>query len=125
MAHREIGIATARIYELTEDPYYFEAKCYFAANIMFDETSTLMFYNLPFIYLGESLEEARKTWERVKENFKKAGIYEKKRVAIIFEKGDVIAIGSAGRDCWIDVSDEFKVKTFKKLNIDITSLKVY
>lgn len=126
MKFQEINIATARIDGLTKPPYYFEHCCFWAWGIMFSDTPTSEFYNLPFIKVGETEEEARIFCNQIKENFKQAGIYNGDKVVVLFEaNGSVRAIGSIRRDSWIDVTDKFVKKTFKELNIVITSLKVY
>ena len=126
MKTQVVNIATASINGLTKSPYYFEHHCYYAWDIMFEDSSTLSFDNLPFIKVGETKKEAETFCNMIKDNFKKAYIHEGDKVAIIFEKdGHVIAIGSIGKDMWIDVTDKFVKKTFKELNINITSLKVF
>lgn len=126
MKTQTISIATARINGLTASPYYFEAKCFWAWKIMFSDTSTLGFFNLPFIKVGDNEEEAVIFCNRLKNKFKQANIHDGDKVAVIFgEDGNARAIGRTGTDLWIDVDDKFVIKTFKELNINIKSLKVY
>lgn len=126
MQFEKIGIVTARIHGLNKPCYYFEAKCFWAFDIMFSGLHTLSF-NLPFIYLSEdSEEEANQTLEELKKNFSDAGISDGNLVAILVgDNGDVRAIGAMGCDMWIDVKDKFVPKTFKELDIIITSLSVH
>jgi len=126
MKFRKVNIATARIEGLTKPPYYFEHHCFYAWSIMFQDPSTFAFSNLPVIKVGNTEEEAVIFCNQLKENFKKAHIYDGKKVAVIFaDDGHVLAIGNTGKDLWIDTTDKFACKTFAELNIVITSLKVY
>lgn len=126
MKFQNVNIATAQIDGLAKSPYYFEHHCYYAWDIMFRNSSTLIFYNIPFIKVGDTEEEGNIFCNQIKENFNKAHINEGDKVAIIFDdSGHVIAIGSIGKDVWIDVTDKFARKTFAELKIVPTSLKVY
>ncbi len=126
MNFQEVNIATARIEGLKKSPYYFNHQCYWSWDIIFFDTSTLTFNNLPFIKVGDTEEEGVSFCNQLKENFKQANIYDGDKVAVLFEaNGDIRAISSIGQDSWIDVTDKFVNKTFKELNIVITSLKVH
>lgn len=126
MKVKKINIATARIQGLTKSPYYFEARCYYAWNITFKDTSNLFFNNLPFIKVGNTQEEGEIFCDLIKANFKAAHIHEGDKVAVIFgDDGCILAIARAGRDEWIDTTDKFVKKTFAELNIVFNSLKVY
>ena len=126
MKFQKVNIATARIKGLKKPPYYFDHHCYYAWDIMFEDTSTLFFYNLPFIKVGNTEEEGEVFCNQLKENFNEAHIYDGDKVAVIFgDDGRVLAIGNTGEDAWIDTTDKFVKKTFAELNIVITSLKVY
>jgi len=126
MKFEKICIATARIKGLTKSPYYLEHHGYFAWDIMFYDTSTLMFDNLPCIEVGNTVEEAVNFCNQLKENFKQGNIHDGDKVAVIFkENGHVRAIGRIGQDLWVDVDDKFVKKTFEELDIIITSLKVH
>lgn len=86
----------------------------------------MLFNNIPCIKVGDTEEEGVAFCNQLKENFKQANIYDGDKVAILFgANGSVRAIGRAGQDSWIDVTDKFVKKTFKELNIVITSLKVH
>ena len=127
MKFQGINIATARIKGLKEEPYYFKHLCFYVWDIMFEDPSSIFaLNNLPYIKVGDTKEEAKIFCDKLKENFKEAHIYEGDKVAVIFEDdGHVLAIGSTGKDLWIDVTDKFVKKTFAELNIAIKSLKVY
>ncbi len=126
MNFQEVNIATAQIKGLEKPPYYSDHHCYYVWDIMFEDTSTFSFRNLPFIKVGDTKEEGEIFCNQLKENFKEAHIYDGDKVAVIFgDDGCVLAIGSMGEDAWIDTTDKFVKKTFAELNIVITSLKVY
>lgn len=126
MKCQEINIATARIEGLTKSPYYFDHHCFYAWDVLFSHTSTLLFKNLPYIKVGDTEQEGEIFCNQLKENFKEAHICDGDTVAVIFgNDGNVIAIGCIGNDLWIDTTDKFALKTFEELNIVITSLKVH
>lgn len=128
MKTKKVCIGTARIHGLKDDLYYFNAKCYYAWNIMFSETSTLKFHNLPWIYLNEdSEEEAEKKLKEIKHNFEILGIHDEEKVAVLFDEkgGQVLAIAALGQDLWIDTRNQFDVKIFRDLNVVVTGLKVF
>ena len=127
MKFMEICIARAKITGLNEKPFYFEHRVDWRLNIMFEETSTLLFHNVAFIPMGYSEEEANKSYEKLVSKFKMAEIYNNDEVAVIFNNkdGEVLAIGARGKDQWIDVKDNLKLKRFSNLNIIPTMLKVY
>lgn len=122
----EIGIVTATIKGLNEDPYYFDAKCFWSWNIILENPSDLFVHNLPYIYLHEDSEkEAIKACKKLKANFKKAGIFDGNHVAIITKGCYPKAIARLGGDSWIDVENKFVVKTFKELDLQFDNLKVF
>ena len=126
MKFEKVSIATTRIGGLTKSPYYFNHHGYFAWDIMFSDSSTLGFHNIPRINVGDTEEEAVEFCNQLKENFEQAHIHDGDKVSIIFKaNGLVRAIGCIGEDLWIDADDKFVKKTFEELNIVITSLKVY
>ena len=126
MKNKQICIATAQIRGLNDSPYYFEHHCFYAWRIIFLKPSTIRIDNLPVIPVGETKEEGEKFCNQLKQNFREALIHEGEKVAVIFEDdGQVLAIGSLGSNLWIDTRDKFVKKTFKELNININSLKVY
>lgn len=95
MKFQRVKIATARIKGLKNPPCYFEPHFYYAWDIMFEDTSTLFFNNLPFIKVGNTEEEGKVFCNQLKENFNKAHIYDGDKVAVIFEDdGRVLAIGN-------------------------------
>ena len=127
MQFRRIVIATAEIKGLNKGPYYFNHHCFWAWSLMFENPSSLLaFRNLPVIYLAYDEKEANEVCRQFKNAFKKANIREGDEVALICNtKGDILAIGRTNSDSWVDVyQDRFKVKTFKELKLNISSLKV-
>lgn len=126
MKFKEVGISTARIKGLKEEPYWFEHHCFWAWGINFEETSYLGVLNLSNIYLAEEQDKAKEACDKFKMAFKEAWIHDGDRVAVMHDKnGTVIAIGRIGADKWVDVKDKFVCKTFKDLNIIITALKIH
>lgn len=127
MKTKKLCIGTGRIQGLKNGIYYFNAKCYYAFDIMFSETSTLRFKNLPYIPLSYDSEEAAENeFQRIKHHFEDAKIHDGEQVAVLFDEkdGQVWAIAPLGSNLWIDTMDRFKLKIFSDLNIIITGLKV-
>lgn len=121
-----LNIATAKISGMESSPYYFEHKCYWAWGIQFEGCSYFFLPSLPFLKMGDTEDEAQLFCNTVKSNFHSAGIYEESKVVILFSNnGTVIAIGRVGQDIWIDINDKFRKKTFKELNIKVSTLKVF
>ena len=126
MKFQNVNIATTRIKGLEKTPYYFEHHCYYVWDIMFHNSSTLSFNNLPFIIVGNTEEEGNLICNQLNENFREAHINEGDEVAVLFDgNGCILAIGNIGEDSWVDITDGFDKKTFAELNIVPTSLKVY
>ena len=122
----DVCIATARINGLNKLPYYFKERGFYAVDIKFTDSSTLLFDQVPFINIGNTREEAKTIWSLLKKNFSDAHIHNEDKVAVIFNMFyQVVAIGNIGNDVWIDVINGFSKKSFRELNITITSLKVY
>ena len=124
MNKNTIGIASATIKGLDKKPYYFDEKCFWAWNIRFDNAPLFAFNNLCFIYMGETEEEANKSYQEFKGSFTDNHIFEEDTVAIIYDKDGIVAIGKDCQDCWIHVRDKYKAKTFKELNLSFDSLVV-
>ena len=121
-----MNIGTARIKGLEVSPTVWSERFCFIWNLMFTETSTLLFNNISFIPMGDDEETAMKFYNRVKKNFKRAHINENEKVAIIFDEGGTVkAVAKTGRNSWIDIEDKFSIKTFQELNIQFNALKVY
>lgn len=128
MKFKKVGIATARITGLKEEPFYHNALCFWACHIHFEDSSTLFFNQLPVLCAGKTEEEAKEYCEMLKHNFvDKAGIYDGDTVAIIYDvkKSDIYAISALGQNTWVDVKDKFAVKKFNELNLVFTSLEVH
>lgn len=126
MRFKEVGISTARIKGLKEEPYWFEHHCFWAWGINFEEASYLGFLNLSTIYLDEEEEKAEDVCNKFKMAFKEAWIHDGDRVAVMHDRnGNIMAIGRIGADKWVDVKDKFVCRTFKDMNVVITSLKIH
>lgn len=125
MTFQEVTIATARI-KLNERPYYHKYLCDYEWDIMFHQSSDPLCCDLRGIKVGNTEEEGKTFCEKLKDNFKQAGINDGDRVVLLYNKKEgVRAIGRIGVDLWIDAKDIFAVKTFEELNIVFTSLKVH
>lgn len=120
----KVNFTTAKINGLNEHPFYFEHHCDYAWGITFPDKP---FFNLAYIYVGRTKEEAMFYYNQFKGNFDQAGIFDGDTVAILSDKknGFVRAIGSIGQDSWIDVKDKFACKTLKELKVKIDSFKVH
>lgn len=128
MKSYDIGIGIARISGIEKESYYFEEKSYYAWSIKFSKVSTAWLNNLPFIYLGNTIEEASVKVKEYRNNFKLAKIYENEMVSVMFDtnnQNDIIAISSLGRNRWLDIRDDFRLKSFAELDIKIESLVIY
>jgi len=125
MKTQNVNIATARIKGLNEKPYYSSSFCHYVWDITFYDVSTPFLHNLAFIKAGNTEKVAKNFYNKIKGIFDKAFIFEGDKVPIICkDNGEIIAIGSMGKDIWIDVNDKFVKKTFKELNIEVATLKV-
>lgn len=124
----EVCIATAKIKGLDTKPSYWEHHCNYIWSIPFEEPSTFV-GNLALIEMGDTLAEALDYYYLFKDNFDEALICEGDKVSILFDDlgnfAEILAIGCIGKDSWIDVRDQFSLKTFKELKIKVDSLKVY
>lgn len=120
----KVSITTGRITGLKGEKFYCCRNCY-QWLITFTETSQANFCNSVNVYLGEWEEEAEKILNQYKKNFENAEIYDEDEVAILYsENGGIFAIGKLRKDIWIDVNDQFTAKSFSKLKVFITGLKV-
>lgn len=133
MRHRkyqELNIATGYIRGVNVhpkvDPEYFTHKqIIYVWSLNFEKTSTNV-NNIRVALNTHFKEDAERFYQKVKENFEKANVRENDRVIIIFANdGSIVAIGNRGQDKWIDVNDEFRVKSFKEFKITVTSLRAY
>lgn len=94
---------------------------------MFENPSSLLvFRNLPVIYLSLDKAKANEICRKFKKAFEKANIHEGDTVVLICNtRREILAIGCLNSDSWVEVyQDRFKVKTFKELKLNISSLKV-
>ena len=72
MKFKKVNIATAQIQGLTEPPYYYNPNHCYYWNILFEDPSTLLLKNLPFIEVGNTQEEGEIFCNQLKENFGKS-----------------------------------------------------
>lgn len=127
MRARKIQVAYATINGVTSEPYWFEHKSYFVWDIIFSKSSCTLFSDLPYIKVGDTWEEAHKFCVQLKKQFARAKIADGDKVTVLFgNDGHPIAIGSTRKkDSWVDVRDNFTKKSFKELNILVTSLEMH
>lgn len=126
MKARSMNVALGKIRGLDRPKYYCKEKGRYHWWLHFTDTTTSRFHNLAGIYLSEDEDEAEKVLQQFKKNFKAVGIKEDMEVIVLFEDDNfVYAIGLPERDLWIDVNDQFIVKTFGELDVLATSLKMY
>ncbi len=118
MHFEKIGVATARIKGLDNSPYNGVTGIFWP--IFLTDFSTIGCSFLPLPHFTRE-EECNK----IKEAFCNIGIKDGDKISIMFKQdGNIIAIGAIGKDCWIDLRDNFTTKTFSELNIVITSLYI-
>ena len=121
-----MNIGTARITGLTKPFYYVEHRRCYAWDIMFKDTSTLMFNNIPYIKLDESEGQAKFKHAQILRNFENGNIHEGERVAVIFrDDGFVVAIGKLGQNVWIDCFDNFRLCPFGALHLKVNGLIIH
>jgi len=127
MEFNDIHVATARIH--FSDIYYFQHKCFYAFDITFDNTSTILFDHLAFIPAGADEELAEEFLTAVKQYFATAGIHENSDVSVVFAGSRILAISSHENDLWIDVHEgifpHISPKFFGQLGITVASLTVH
>jgi len=128
MDNNDFSIATATLH--FSDLYYFEHKCFYAFDISFDKTSTLLFYHLTQIPAGREKDTAKEFLNAAKQYFSTAGIHDGSDVAVLFSAdGRVVAISAQGNGLWVDVCDgispHIPPKEFSNLRFKISSLSVF
>lgn len=123
MESKKIGIATAEFSGLSKKSKYFSRLDCYTCEIVLSNSSAL----LPYLIIGKTLEEAEDFKNKIRKIFKESNIFTKDKFVVMFEqdKNSVLALGAIGKDFWIDVNDNFKIKNFNDLNINFASLKVY
>ena len=121
-----INMAFARIEDERAMPLYLTDLCCYIWEITFEYVSTKKFNNPLNIKVGDTEAKAIAARHQIVLNFSEANIHWGDKVAIIFnEEGNILALGKMEEDVWLDVTQDFKKKSFAELNIDITSLKIY
>lgn len=124
MEKNTIGIACATIKRLNNHPHYFDHKCFWTWDILFENQPLLTFDRLYSAYMGDTEDEANKAYDTFLERFNEIGIYNNNKVAVIYDNDGIIAIGRSCKDAWIHIRDKFTVKTFKELGLSFESLVV-
>jgi len=121
MKQESIGITIGKINGLNTKPF----KCNEYWNWDIGFRCETPFDKILIPHVGISQAEAYATCDEIRKTFTNNSMGEGQKVAVLFSRNGIIAVGRNGRDCWIDVTDNFKVKTFKQLNIPISSLTLY
>ena len=104
-----------------------DAEEHFLAGISYDDTLVCKVGKYKPSPDDEPREETTDSiYNFILSNLEQVNIHDGDKVAVIFdEEGNILALGKMKEDVWLDVTDDFKKKSFAELNIDITSLKVY
>lgn len=123
MNGHSIGITIATIEGLNTLPYYAKSLRCWVWNLLFGERPPC-FLNLCALYVGKNQKAAMETYYNFKNSFTNIFIFDGDKVVVIYDKDNIISIGKCGKDCWLDVRDEFKEKTFSELKLNICSLVV-
>ena len=127
MDNCNLCIATADLH--FSDLYWFEKHCYYAFDLTFENTSTILFNNLSFLNAGFDHDSAEYFLNAVKKYFKLANILDGSPVNVLFSGQQILAIGARGSDLWIDVRKGVYCRTaplsFAGLGLKIKSLEVY
>lgn len=123
----KINIGTARINNFLDALFWSDRHEAHLSRIIFYDVPVL---NIPKEYcfpVGKTtLKDAISNYEFILSNIRQANIHDGDKVIVIFdEEGNILALGKINEDVWLDVTDQFKAKSFAELNIEITSLKVY
>ena len=124
MNFSEIAIAPARIGGLLDPPRYSDKSCSWFGKMAFHNDSTGGFAVIPIKNIGDTEDEAKNFLVQFEERLYQEGIHDGNNVAVLWENGNIRAVGIIGQDSWFDVTDNFTKKTFKELNIVITSLRM-
>jgi len=127
MKIREVGITKTRIRELHKNHVNFgigNLPC--STRISFDSIPFELEI-LKIDYGTTSYSQALELHSETIKQFESIGIHNDDEVIVLFDTdtNKVLAIGKPILSTWIDVEDNFKVKSFGDLNIIITDLNVY
>lgn len=76
------------------------------------------------ISISNSFEDSRDAVKTLKHHLALNRIFDGSKATIVFNSGEIRAIGTNGEDNYCDTKDDFKAKTFAELGINITSLVV-
>lgn len=122
-----LGIATATLH--FSNLYWFRRHHHYAFDITFKNTSSLLLKNLELINAGMDNDEAQDFLNALKKYFEQAGIVDGSDVIVLFSGCQILAIGTRGKDLWIDVRKGVFIYTapvnFASLRMEIKSLEVY
>lgn len=117
-----ITTATVRFYEnLYRFPPNYEK---FTWIIKLEDCPLCSVNNRICISISNSFEDSRDAVKALKHHLALNHIFDGSKATIVFNSGDICAIGTNGKDNYCDTKDDFKAKTFAELGINITSLVV-
>ena len=76
------------------------------------------------ITINDSFEDSRDAVKALKHHLALNRIFDGSKTTIVFHSGEIRAIGTNGEDNYCDAKDNFIVKSFSELGINITSLVI-
>jgi len=76
------------------------------------------------ISISDSFEASRDVVNALKHHLALNRIFDGSKATIVFNSGEICAIGTNGEDNYCDIQDSFTAKPFSALGINITSLVV-
>ena len=98
----------------------------FMIEVSFPNLPVVTYFSHLHLWPKVTGDEALETFLNLKATFAALDISDGSEVIVLYnDDGKILAIGAIGTDAWIDTNDNYKIKSFKDLNIIITSLKVY
>lgn len=126
MKTKSLNIATAQIYGIEENPSWFEHRCFFAWYLHFTMPSYYRLEPVLVLNVGKTFDEVKSFFPTFRNKMRQIQIEEGQMVGVIFENdGHIRAFAATGSNYWVDVQDQFKIKTFKELGIEFDALNVY
>lgn len=114
-----ITTATIRFYKQL---YLFPNSGKYTLTIKLEDCPPCCKNNRIYIPLHDSPDISDKLAHLYRRHFALNNIFNTSKVAIIFDDDGIIAIGTNGADNYLDIRNNFKVKKFAELGINISSL---
>lgn len=116
-----ITTATIRFYE---NLYFFPNRGKYSWIIKLEDCPLCSENNRIYIGISDSFEYSKKVVNMLIHRLALNKIFDGSKATIIFNSGEICAIGTNGEDNYFDIKDNFKAKPFSELGINITSLVV-